>query len=264
VNVSLPITVSTPTANPNPVCLGSNSQLNVTAGYIAGYTMNSNSGVSFVDISATGTSVGTVADDGEYNITLPTAFAYYGTLYTTARIGSNGVVVFGTTTGDIIYNNSALPQGIASSTIANTGIITGTGNSLAALVPAWDDITPSSNVTTSITTKQIGNIYYIQWTNEDNFNATGTGVITFQVQLNLSTGVINFVYPDFTYGAVGYDGGASATIGIQKDATTAIQYSYNTASITDGQSISFTPITSGTFNYAWSNTGSYLSRYKYR
>ncbi len=220
-----------------------------------GYTMNGACSTSFVDISSSGTSVGTPSDDSEHNLTLPFPFVFNNVSYTTARIGNNGILVFGTTTGDIIYNNSALPQGIAADANATSGLITGAGNSLAAICANWDDMTTSSSFTTSIRTQQIGSVYYIQWTNEDNFNATGSGVITFQIQLEQGTNKITLVYSDITYGAAGFDGGASATIGLNYSASSALQYSFNTASLVDGQCVSFTP-NSAALTYTWTPTPS--------
>src|SRR4051794_12803371 len=67
--------------------------LNLTSSAtVSGYTMNGNSGVSFIDISSSGTSAGTVSDDSEHNLTIP-SFTFNGVAYTTARVGNNGVLV---------------------------------------------------------------------------------------------------------------------------------------------------------------------------
>uniref|UniRef100_UPI00262400D8 hypothetical protein n=1 Tax=Flavobacterium sp. TaxID=239 RepID=UPI00262400D8 len=257
--VNVTVTVNpkpaTPVAGSNsPVCEGGTLNLTSSTVTLPGYTMDSNSGVSFIDISGTGTSVGTIADDSEHNLTIP-SFTFNGVAYTTARVGNNGVLVFGTTTGDIIYTNSALPQGIASSASATSGIITGTGNSLAAIVANWDDMQPL-DVTSTIKTETVGNLYIIQWSNEDNFNAAGSGTITFQIQLDTTTGQIHLVYPDLTYGAPAFDAGSSATIGLNYSASSALQYSFNTASIVDGQSISFTP---NSTIYSWTGPNGFSS-----
>ena len=247
-------TVPTISSN-SPVCSG--NALNLATPNSLPYSLNNNSGVAFVDISTSGTSVGTVSDDSEHNVTIP-SFPFNGVAYTTARIGNNGVLVFGTTTGDIIYTNSALPQGIAAGTFSTSGLITGTGNSLAAICANWDDMTTSGTVTTSIKTQTIGTKYIVQWTNEDNFNATGTGTITFQIQLDSSDGKIHLVYPDITYGAAGFDGGASATVGLNYSATSALQYSFNTASLVTNQSLTFTPGTVYS-STSWSGPNSFIS-----
>ncbi|AWA29764.1 hypothetical protein HYN48_06555 [Flavobacterium magnum] len=257
--VNVTVTVNpvplTPVAGSNtPVCEGGTLNLTSSIVTLPGYTMNGNSGVSFIDISGTGTSAGTIADDSEHNLTIP-SFTFNGVAYTTARVGNNGVLVFGTTTGDIIFNNSALPQGIAASTTATSGLITGTGNSLAAIVANWDDMQPL-DASSTIKTQTVGNLYIIQWSNEDNFNAAGSGTITFQIQLDTTTGQIHLVYPDLTYGVPAFDAAASATIGLNYSASSALQYSFNTASIVDGQSVTFTP---NTVNYSWTGPNSFSS-----
>src|SRR5690606_32610751 len=69
------------------------------------YVMNSNSNVPFIDIAATGTSIGTISDDSEHNVTIPT-FTYNNVAYNAVRIGVNGVIAFGTTTGDVGVANA--------------------------------------------------------------------------------------------------------------------------------------------------------------
>ena len=92
------VTGATAASSATTVCNGNTANLTSSATNqvsAAGYILNGNSGVSFVDISTSGTSVGTISDDSEHNITLPSAFNYNGVSYTTARVGNNGVLVFG-------------------------------------------------------------------------------------------------------------------------------------------------------------------------
>ncbi|WP_284653393.1 GEVED domain-containing protein [Flavobacterium terrisoli] len=221
------------------VCEGSTLNLNVTIPPQAGYNLNTNSGVAFIDINATGTSVGTLADDSEHNITFP-AFIFNGVSYTTARIGNNGLIVFGSTTGEVSFSNVALPSTASSA-----------GNTF--LAPFWDDLDIQTGATCK--TQTVGNLYIIQFTTMAH-DAFTTGSITFQVQLNLTTGVINFVYPDVIFGSATYDAGANATIGIQYNSTSALQYSSNTASLVNGQSLTFTPLA---YSYAWTGPSSFTS-----
>ncbi|WP_297517657.1 fibronectin type III domain-containing protein, partial [Flavobacterium sp.] len=231
-----------------PIC--ENSTVNLTATSTAlGYAMNPNSNVAFVDISTTGTAVTGIADDSEHNVTIP-AFTYYGTTYTTARIGNNGVMVLGSTAGDIYWVNSPLPQGGTAS--AGSGL----GNAgAAALCAWWDDLTPGTG---SIRTQTIGNLFIVQWTGQDSFSATGTGTITFQIQLNTVTGQIHYVYSDVLFSGTdtANDRGASATIGLNYNATEALQYSHNTASLNNGQSITFTPFA---LAYSWTGPNGFTS-----
>lgn len=233
------------------ICEGSALNFNSTVAVQQGYSLNSNSNVAFIDISATGTSVGTISDDSEHNITIP-SFTFNTVAYTTARVGNNGVFVFGATAGDINYSNLTLPSGL---NFNGSGLMSNTvGASLAAICALWDDLTPGTGG--SIKTQTVGSKFIVQWTQEDNFGATGTGTVTFQIQLDSATNQIHLVYPDVIYGVVGYDNAATATIGLNYSATAALQYSYNTASILNGQSLTFTP---AAYSYAWSGPNGFTS-----
>lgn len=223
----------------SPICQGSTLDFASTVALQQGYSLNSNSNVPFIDINATGVSVGTLGDDTEHNITIPT-FTFNGTPYTTARIGNNGLIVFGSTSGDVTFSNATLPS------TANTA-----GNTF--LAPFWDDLDIQTGATCK--TQTVGNLHIIQFTTMAH-DAFTTGSITFQVQLNLTTGVINFVYQDVIFGSSTYDSGASATIGVQYDSTSALQYSSNTASLINGQSLTFTP---AAYSYAWSGPNGFTS-----
>ncbi len=226
-------------ATPNPVCEGAIVNLSSSA-EVPGYALNTNCSTSFVDISGSGTSVpDALGDDTEHNITIP-AFTFNGVSYTTARVGMNGVIALSSTTGEISTANAALPS------TANSA-----GNIL--LLPYWDDLDIQTSPT--IKTQTIGNVFIIQFTNLAHNNYT-TGSITFQVQLNLTTGVITYVYQDVVFGDPLYDNGISATIGIQYSGTSALQYSFNTASLSNGQCISFSP---NSVLYSWSGPGGFTS-----
>ncbi len=261
VNVTVNALPSTPSVSSNsPVCVGSPINLTASAIFTDDYTFTDNSGISFIDISTTGTAVtGTLADDSEHNLTIP-AFTYAGVNYTTARVGNNGIFAFGATAGELHYGNRALPIGFGNEGGATTptppiGLTPNVaGASIAAICAYWDDMTPGSGG--SIRTQTIGNTYIVQWTNEDHFDAAGTGTITFQIQLDLTTGQIHLVYPDVIFGAVGQDAGASATIGLNISANKAFQYSFNTASLTNGQSITYSPVL---MNYSWTGPNGFTS-----
>jgi hypothetical protein len=230
------ITSLNTTGSSTSVCEGAPITL-ASAGVLAGYQMNVAGTEVFYDINTTGTTVGTQGDDSEHNISMP-SFVFNGVAYTTARVGNNGAIALGSTTGSIEWGNVALPS------TAN-----GAGNVL--LLPFWDDL--DVTLVDDIQTEIVGSKFIIQYTNKDH-NSFNTGGITFQVQLDNATGEIHFIYDDVTFGDVAYDAGASATIGIQYSSTSALQYSFNTASLTTGQCITFTP---NTLAYNWTGPNSY-------
>ncbi|MBL8000498.1 MAG: T9SS type A sorting domain-containing protein [Flavobacteriales bacterium] len=230
--------VSTTTATPASICAVGNSQLNVAA-TVTPYALVAPAST-FVDISGTGTAVsGVVGDDTEANITIP-AFTFNGTSYTAARIGANGAMVLGSTSGDVTNLNVAMPS------TANSA-----GNLL--LAPFWDDL--DNGTTSNVYTATSGNLFIIQWHTWGHYGPTVTAgeEITFQVQLDLVTGAIHFAYADVVFGGgqAANNAGASATVGIQWAGTagSALQYSNNTASLSNGQVITFVP---NTLSYAWS------------
>ncbi len=233
----------------SPICQGATLNLTASSQLLTGYAVNPNSGVAFIDISTSGDSVGAISDDSEHYVTLPSTFTYNNVPYTTAAIGNNGVMVLGATSGNVYWVNAALPQ-------AATGATTGLGDAGAAAICAyWDDLTPGTGA--SITTQTVGNKYIVQWTNEDSFAATGTGTITFQIQLDLLSGQIHLVYPDVVFaGATANDNGGSATVGLNYSATAAQQYSFNTASLVNNQSITYTP---NALSYAWTGPNGFTS-----
>jgi hypothetical protein len=221
-------------ATPSSICAGGNSQLNASAS-TPPYVVDAPSG-SFIDISSSGTALTGVADDSEHNVTLPFTFQFNGVGYTTARIGNNGAMVFGSTTGDVAAANLALP------TTTNSA-----GN--VFLAPFWDDLTPGTGG--GIRTQQIGSLFIVQWINQQRYNVGNAGnVATFQLQLDQSTGKIHFCYADVVFtGSASADNGGDATVGIQFSSSAALQYSFNTPSLSNGQVITFSP---NTLSYSWS------------
>ncbi|HRH38569.1 MAG TPA: hypothetical protein PK760_09495, partial [Flavobacteriales bacterium] len=153
--------------------------------------------------------------------------------YTTARVGANGALALGGAALDITNGNAAFPS------TANTA-----GNVL--LCPFWDDLDDLVADGSNVYTQQVGNLYIIEWYQWGHFSHTTAGeTVKFEIQLNLTTGQIFFVYQDVNFNGsqAANNAGASATVGIQWAATAGsfIQYSFNTASLADGQVISYTP-----------------------
>ncbi len=221
-----------------PICQGATLNLTASANPIPGYTMNANSGVSFTDISGTGTSVGTLGDDTEHSISLPSV-PFNGTVYTTGVVGTNGVLLLGVTTGDVALTNTTLPS---TANVVNT-----------FLAPWWDDLDIQTGAV--IYTQTIGNEFIVQFNNMTHNDFT-TGSVTFEIKMNIVTGVISYVYPDVSFGNVTQDAGLSATVGLQTSSTNANQYSFNTASLVNNQSITFTPTA---LSYSWNGPNSFTS-----
>lgn len=184
------------------------------------------SAVPFVDISASGTSIGTISDDSETTVTgaalLGAGFNGNWLLAgnTSIRIGNNGCVIWGNSAADTFTNadqvgyiNSTTFGTMAASNLSTTG--NGGSGPRQLLAALWDDNAPGTGG--SIKWQVVAGDLIIQWTNEDHFNATGA-TVTYQmiVRGTVADGgsAVDYVYQDTFYGANQYpNDGGSATIG---------------------------------------------------
>ncbi len=168
----------------------------------------------FVDISATGAPLN-LGDEGQNPlvVTVGNSVLPSGTV----TVSNNGVIYAGDVF-NVPFVNAALP----------------TRSFGQALVPFWDDLSNGS-----------GNVYWqereidgipaliVQWENRPHFDHGGA--VSFQVQVFQSGPVLaRYVYEDVRFGAVAADFGASATIGYQSSFGNAVRYSFNSASLLDG------------------------------
>jgi len=178
-------------------------------------------------ISATsGTNTGIWGDDsygGPYSIGFN--FLFYGNTITQFYVSTNGLLMFGNPTSS--YGNDMIPTAGGD-----------TDNFIAVL---WDDLACYS-----------GNIYYqlfgsapnrylvVEWNNVEYLGGSGADLITFEAILYEANGAMKLQYSDTMGSTPGQDNGASATVGIE-DSTggTGLQYSYNSAVITNGMAIDF-------------------------
>ncbi len=173
----------------------------------------------FVDISATGTPLNLTAN-GEATIISTVGNAAFPAGFIT--IGNDGAVPSGANRF-VTFGNERLPGAYFD----------------AALIPFWDDLGATS-----------GNVYYeqrvvngtnmliVQWDDRPHLGSVGTA--TFQAQVFASGPVaVRYVYQDVDFGDPAFNGGASATVGIQLDNANYDQVSYNTPFLSDGDVIDF-------------------------
>jgi hypothetical protein len=192
----------------------------------ASYTVEDGDTYLFEDISATGTPLNMV-DDMEEDIPIGFTFNYYCGAYTTLRVSDNGVLSFDPA-ANITYDNSCLPSS--------------SPNYTTLIAPFWDDLDPSpadADVLYEVKGTAPNRRLIVQWHNIS-YWPSSAGRVTFQAILFEGTDKILFQYADVTFGTAA-DGGASATVGIQKDGATALQYSCNTATLAAGRAILFSP-----------------------
>jgi len=183
---------------------------------------------------------GSQIDDGPaVPITLPAGWtsSVYGIAVTSLSASGNGnmkVNAAATTT----FTNTALPASAFGAT--------------PNLFAYWDDlIMTTANVTGGgIYTNTIGAApnreFYIEW-RAQHFSETANGPITINFAIVLTEGsdVVRYIYAATGIGAQA--GGASATVGIQKQGTGTdfTQFSFNTASLSPGLQITLAPPSCG-------------------
>lgn len=170
----------------------------------------------FEDISTTGTSLG-LTDDGEENIVLPFDFDLDGQVSADVRVGNNGGVLFGTTTGDLFAGNLPL-DGLT-----------------PRIVPFWDDFDDETgDVYWEVRGTTPNRRVIIQWDDRPHFpGETEIDPATFQLVLFETTNDILFVYDDVLFDDADFDNGQSATIGVVSE-TTVYQYAFNDPIPLDG------------------------------
>jgi len=181
---------------------------------------------SWVDISTTGTmlsqgsswvqtGVYSAYDEGYIQVSLPFPFNFYGTVYTSVHIGSNGYVSFQAPTGDT-WSNQTIPNADA------------LNNTMAAF---WDDLQVSGSA--AIYYGQSGNDFVVQFTNMLLYGSSIPNY-TYEYILKPSGEML------FQYQAMGFNGGTltSCTVGIENAAaSTGLQIAYNTSYLDDNLAV---------------------------
>ncbi|MCX6733891.1 MAG: hypothetical protein NTX63_03690 [Candidatus Peregrinibacteria bacterium] len=193
-----------------------------TYGYIYADSNQGFFSYSWNDISATGTSVGTLGDDsiyGPFNIGF--TFSFYGTDYTQFYVCNNGYIVFNNTCA---YNNVSITN-------------SGTPNNFIA--PFWDDLYTGGSIKYQSTGSSPNGQLVISFLGINHINAQA-GAATFQIILSEASNMIMFQYQDVDFGNATYDSGASATVGIENSSgTDGLQFSFNTASLSANYAVGF-------------------------
>ena len=185
-------------------------------------------------IPAGGTLVaGSQADDAAVAVTLPAGWTstVYGVPVTSLSASTNGPLAVNATAATA-FANAPLPASPFSTTIT--------------MLPYWDDfnMTSPALVNGGIYTNTVGSApnrqFYVEWRAKHFSEATTTISTNFAVLLTEGSDVVKYVYVSTGVGA--QLNGASATVGIQKQATGTdfTQFSFNTASLSAGLQITYT------------------------
>ncbi len=169
---------------------------------------------SWYEIYQSGTATG-LGDEDEITVTLPFDVEFYGTTYTEITIAANGAIVMGGGE-DLYFSNPCIPgENFAGS------------DTLVA--PMWDDLDPTGSILGGdIYYETIGaapfRVFVVQYDSIPPYNALPER--TFEVVFFEDSSDILFQY-------AGVDGGdepngAGATVGIQQDHSTGLQYTCDT------------------------------------
>ena len=157
----------------------------------------------------------TLTDDSAVEVDIGFSVDVYGTDYDKVWVGSNGTLAF--SGRDTSYVNACFPRS--------------TVRFLAAL---WDDLNPgASGATVRHQTRGAGanRRFVVEW-DVERLGASGNRYV-FRASI-APNGNIDVCYLDTVVGNMTYDGGGSATVGLNSGAGDFVQFSCNTASLSDG------------------------------
>ncbi len=166
-------------------------------------------------------------DDSTASVTVPFSFYLWNYSGTAAWVSSNGVFGGGTTPSSTLGTGCPLPSFAPA-------------NSVLAFL---DDLYTRPTGVCVATVGSAPTRKFVATWSDAYFFADTTGHLTFSVILSEGTNTIDVVYQSMSGGAAGRSAGNSAEIGIiNGTATSAVQYSCDTASIASGTAIRYTPM----------------------
>jgi hypothetical protein len=258
--VSLPLTttvavttspvISSLTATPNPVCVGADAQLQVTATQpgalgAGNYSFATATGFGLQDMTGSSSLVGSFADDSQSSLTnIGFPFSFGGSEFTQFGASSNGLMRLGTLPGTGVANNFSVAE---------------------TILPGWDDLHTGSNggVSTVLVGSAPNQVRVIEWRVRNFSGESGDFTKTFQVWLYEGTNEIRMVYgvgTDFspTTTAVGASLGIASATGSFQSITTsdhtasnAVENNGNLPWPGNGRTYLFTPPAPAVLTYLW-------------
>ncbi len=174
------------------------------------------------DETINGIHIGLDDDSAFYPIELPFSFNFYGSFYNRVAVGSNGTVYF--EEEYLGFNNCCIP--------CNTSYFV-----QRFIAVYWDDLDPNpigaDNVYYTIVGEAPDRILVVQWEKVRHFGSDNDRV-TCQAQLFEGSNEILLLYKDPSSEA-----GALATVGIQRDKETGLNYMCNDAALEPNLAVLF-------------------------
>ncbi|MCL5037644.1 MAG: S8 family serine peptidase [Chloroflexi bacterium] len=178
---------------------------------------------------ASGDIISLTGDDNAVNEPIGFNFTFYGNVYSSINITTNGYLWFGTASSSSYWDNVSIPSSSAPNNI---------------ICPWWDDLNVTDgtgNVYATLTGVSPNRKLVITWENIGHYTLGNSAVVTFQAILEETTGNIKFQYNDTDFGDSNYNKGVSATIGVENSTGfRGTQFSYDTSSVQNGTAILFT------------------------
>lgn len=155
---------------------------------------------------------------------LPFDVKFYGEPLNEVTVSSNGAVNFSGDWIDFWHNPIPTPF-----------------NPRKMAAALWDDLNPfaGGRICVDIQGTAPNRIFIVEWKDVPHY--WDIGAVTFEMLFYEGSSKVKMQYQDVIFGDTAYDRGASATIGTQADDIMGTQYSYNSASLSDGQAILFFP-----------------------
>jgi len=174
--------------------------------------------------------IGNECDDCATSINLPFAVPVYGTPFTSAMVGSNGTVQFGSANPKPFYFGDCLPIEPSEGDPFEYTLFADYEDLLT--VPTGTNTCPGCGIYTATIGTAPNRQFVIRW-NTTYFRQNGEN--NFEVVLNEGSGVMSVIYgPNANIGA-------DAASGIQRDMTSYVSYHCFTPALVPGRQVIYTP-----------------------
>lgn len=224
-----------------------------------GYEQGSDTSVAFTDISATGTQL-TLEAQGVYRLNaLPFPISFYGQYFHEGDGSALCINNSGTLSLRTADDTDGCPEAyvVAPPLVGDNDAMAAAANmsfpfyAYNGMAAYWDLLGSHGAVYYKTLGEAPNRRLIVQWDDKDNANYPNqAGGITFQIVIEEGSGRIHYVYQDLTFDVVAEpnpDFGGSATVGLLgftplSDDPPYREYSYNNASLAEGQVITWTPV----------------------
>ncbi len=190
-----------------------------------GYNYDETAAFSYIDTSLAGIIAISSGDDTSTDISIGFDFEFYGNIYNSIKVSSNGYATFGSDGDD--YSNDCLPYSLDP-------------NDLIAV--HWDDMSVplTGMVSYFLEGTAPDRQLTIEWYHVERLGSSGD--MTFEVTLYETTNEIKMQFLDVVVDVPSYSYGEGATTGLENiDGTEDVSFSCNVPFLSNGLAIMFSP-----------------------